>query len=168
MPPFSVLPGLFLFGLSGFRLLRFTCGSQGDGIFLHIGLVVVLRDAVDAVYQNDSSDGGIQTAVAFFGGWIMPENKNPYLCGFVLYLLLRKATLPDASPRQHKEGVKDEHKNPVFMADLVYTFTGVQTVGSETDTSRYREGKKEGSVNVPFNDSAYISSFDDTAGARRR
>lgn len=96
----------------------------------------------------------------------MPEKKIPYLCGCVLYLLLRKATLPDASPRQHKEGVKDEHKNPIFMADLVYTFTGVQTVGSETDTSRYREGKKEGSINVPFNDSAYISSFDDTVKHR--
>ena len=57
---------LGLFRLSGFRLLRFSCGSQGDGIFLHIGLVAVLRDAVDAVYQNDSSDGGIQTAVVFF------------------------------------------------------------------------------------------------------
>ena len=96
----------------------------------------------------------------------MPEKKIPYLCGCVLYLLLRKATLPDASPRQHKEGVKDEHKNPIFMADLVYTFTGVQTVGSDTDTSRYREGKKEGSINVPFNDSAYISSFDDTVKHR--
>ena len=96
----------------------------------------------------------------------MPEKKIPYLCGCVLYLLLRKATLPDASPRQHKEGVKDGHKNPIFMADLVYTFTGVQTVGSDTDTSRYREGKKEGSINVPFNDSAYISSFDDTVKHR--
>ena len=104
---------------------------------------MILRNSVDSVNQNDSSDGGIQTAVVFFGGWIMPEKKIPYLCGCVLYLLLRKATLPDASPRQHKEGVKDEHKNPIFMADLVYTFTGVQTVGSETDTSRYREGKKE-------------------------
>ena len=74
----------------------------------------------------------------------MAEDKIPYLSGCVLYLLLRKAALPDASPRQHKEGVKDDHKNPIFMSDLVYTFTGVQTVGSSTDTSNYREGKKEG------------------------
>lgn len=97
---------------------------------------------------------------------MMSEKKIPYLCGCVLYLLLRKAALPDASPRQHKEGVKDEHKNPIFMADLVYTFTGVQTVGSASDTSNYREGKKEGSINVPFNDPAYISSFDDTVKHR--
>ena len=89
------------------------------------------------------------------------EYKTPFLSGCVLYLLLRKATLPDASPRQHQDGVKDEHKNPIFMADLVYTFTGVQTIGSDSDTSKYREGKLEGSINVPFNDTAYISAFDD-------
>ena len=94
------------------------------------------------------------------------ENKTPFLSGCVLYLLLRKATLPDASPRQHQEGVKDEHKNPIFMADLVYTFTGVQTIGSSSDTSNYREGKLEGSINVPFNDTAYISAFDDTVKNR--
>lgn len=93
-------------------------------------------------------------------------NKTPFLSGCVLYLLLRKATLPDASPRQHQEGVKDEHKNPIFMADLVYTFTGVQTIGSSSDTSNYREGKLEGSINVPFNDTAYISAFDDTVKNR--
>lgn len=96
----------------------------------------------------------------------MAEDKIPYLSGCVLYLLLRKAALPDASPRQHKEGVKDDHKNPIFMSDLVYTFTGVQTVGSSTDTSNYREGKKEGTINVPFNDSAYISAFDDAVKNR--
>lgn len=94
------------------------------------------------------------------------ENKTPFLSGCVLYLLLRKATLPDASPRQHQEGVKDEHKNPIFMADLVYTFTGVQTIWSSSDTSNYREGKLEGSINVPFNDTAYISAFDDTVKNR--
>ena len=90
----------------------------------------------------------------------MAEEKIPYLCGCVLYFLLREATLPDASSRQHRAGIKDEHKNPTFMADLVYTFTGVQTEGSSGDTSRYREGKLETSVNVPFNAPSEISSYD--------
>lgn len=96
----------------------------------------------------------------------MEEGKVPYLCGCVLYFLLREATLPDASSRQHRAGIKDEHKNPIFMADLVYTFTGVHTEGSSGDTSRYREGKLESSVNVPFNGPSEISSYDYTVRNR--
>ena len=96
----------------------------------------------------------------------MTEGKVPYLSGCVLYLLLREATLPDATPRQHKDGVKDEHKNPDFMADLVYTFTGVQTKGIGTDTSNYREGKSEGTVNVPFNSPGNISTYNYTVRNR--
>lgn len=96
----------------------------------------------------------------------MTEGKVPYLSGCVLYLLLREATLPDATPRQHKDGVKDEHKNPDFMADLVYTFTGVQTKGVGTDTSNYREGKSEGTVNVPFNYPSNISTYNNTVRSR--
>ncbi len=96
----------------------------------------------------------------------MTEKNVPFLSGCVLYLLLRKAALPDASPREHQDGIKDEHKNPIFMSDLVYIFTGVQTAGSSSDTSNYREGKIEGSINVPFNDMAYISAFDSTVTER--
>lgn len=89
------------------------------------------------------------------------EAKIPFLSGCVLYLLLRKATLPDASPRMHRQGVKDEHKNPEFMADLVYTFTGIHMPKAGSDTSRYREGKNEGTANVPFNDGTIISIYDE-------
>lgn len=96
----------------------------------------------------------------------MTGKNVPFLSGCVLYLLLRKAALPDASAREHQDGIKDEHKNPIFMSDLVYIFTGVQTAGSSSDTSNYREGKIEGSINVPFNDTAYISAFDSTVRER--
>lgn len=96
----------------------------------------------------------------------MAEGKVPYLAGCVLYLLLRQATLPDASARQHQEGVKDEHKNPRFMADLVYTFSGVDMPESDGDTSRYRNGQKEGTVNIPFDDPATIASYDEAVRNR--
>lgn len=96
----------------------------------------------------------------------MAEGKIPYLTGCVLYLLLREAVLPDANSRHHRAGIKDEHKNPRFMADLVYTFTGVDMPESESDTSRYRNGKKEGTINVPFNDQATIDEYDVTVRTR--
>ena len=70
------------------------------------------------------------------------------------------------SARQHKDGVKDSHRNPVFMADLVYTFTGYKTVGAPTDTSKYREGKIEGTVNLPFNEQSTIAAYDNVINAR--
>ena len=96
----------------------------------------------------------------------MVEKKVPYLAGCVFYLLLRKAAYDPTSARQRQVGVKDDHKNPIFMADLVYTFTGYQTVGSSSDTSNYREGKSEGTVNVPFNDTSYIASYDNVVRNR--
>lgn len=67
----------------------------------------------------------------------MVEKKVPYLVGCVFYLLLRKAGYEGTTARQRKAGIKDDYKNPTFMADLVYTFTGYQTVGSSGDTSTY-------------------------------
>ena len=52
----------------------------------------------------------------------MTGKNVPFLSGCVLYLLLRKAALPDASAREHQDGIKDEHKNPIFMSDLVYIY----------------------------------------------
>lgn len=96
----------------------------------------------------------------------MMEKKVPYLAGCVFYLLLRKAGYEGITARQRKDGIKDNHKNPTFMADLVYTFTGYQTVGSSSDTSNYREGKSEGTVNVPFHDTSSIASYDNVVRSR--
>lgn len=96
----------------------------------------------------------------------MVEKKVPYLAGCVFYLLLRKAGYAGTTARQRKAGIKDDHKNPTFMADLVYTFTGYQTVGSPSDTSNYREGKCEGTVNVPFHDTSSIASYDNVVRNR--
>ena len=70
------------------------------------------------------------------------------------------------SARQHKDGVKDSHRNPVFMADLVYTFTGYKTAGAPSDTSKYREGKIEGTVNLPFDEQSTIAAYDNVINAR--
>ncbi len=92
----------------------------------------------------------------------MSEQKFTFLCGGVLFFMLMKATYPDGSARDHREGIKDEHKAPDVMSDLVYTFTGSRSYGSEKDTSNYRECKSEGTVNAPFNDESIISAYEST------
>ena len=56
----------------------------------------------------------------------MEKNKEYFLCGGVLFFLLKQAALPNGTPRDHKVGVKDEHSDPILMQDLIYTFTGSQ------------------------------------------
>ena len=98
----------------------------------------------------------------------MSETENTFLCGGVLFFMVMKATYPDGSARDHRDGIKDEHKAPDVMSDLVYTFTGSRSFGSEKDTSNYRECKIEGTVNVPFNDESLINVYDDAVKHRYR
>lgn len=86
----------------------------------------------------------------------MSDDKKIYLCGGVLFFMLMKATYPDGSAKDHLDGVRDEHRVPDVMSDLIYTFTGNWSFGSEKDTSNYRECRIEGTVNVPFNDETKI------------
>ena len=96
----------------------------------------------------------------------MSENESIFLCGGVLFFMLMEATFPDGSARDHKNSIKDEHKAPDVMADLIYTFTGSKSYGAEKDTSLYRTCKSEGSVNVPFNDKSFINAYDDAVRYR--
>ena len=92
----------------------------------------------------------------------MSDEKTPYLCGGVFFFLLLQAVLPNGSARDHKAGIKDEHKAPLVMSDLIYVFTDSLNYGSEKDTSYYRECNSEGSCNIPFNDIAVATAFDNT------
>ena len=92
----------------------------------------------------------------------MPETKFPYLCGGVLYFLLAQTKASKGSARDHRNGIKDDHSDPIMMGDLIYTFTGNTNFGASKDTSLYRECGSEGSINVPFNDSAFATSYDST------
>ena len=94
------------------------------------------------------------------------EVSRIYLSGCVFYLLLREAAYSGKSARQRKDGVKDSHRNPIFMADLVYTFTGYKTAGAPSDTSKYREGKIEGTVNLPFDELSTIAAYDNVIRSR--
>lgn len=96
----------------------------------------------------------------------MPENKIPYLCGGVVFFLLTQAVLPNGSPRDHKRGISDDHSEPIVMGDLIYSFTGSKNYGAGKDTSYYKECTSEGSINVPFNDIAIITAFDNTVHER--
>ena len=84
----------------------------------------------------------------------MPETRFPYLCGGVLYFLLAQTKASRGTARDHRNGIKDDHSDPIMMGDLIYTFTGSTNFGASKDTSLYRECGSEGSINVPFNDPA--------------
>lgn len=92
----------------------------------------------------------------------MDKRKIPYLCGGVLFFLLTQASLPDGTARDHKAGKKDEHSEPILMRDLIYAFTGSQNYGAQKDTSKYKDCESEGSINIPFNDIAKCTSYDNT------
>lgn len=92
----------------------------------------------------------------------MDKSKTPYLCGGVLFFLLTQASLPDGTARDHQAGKKDEHSEPILMRDLIYAFTGSQNYGAQKDTSKYKDCESEGSINIPFNDIAKCTSYDNT------
>lgn len=91
----------------------------------------------------------------------MTNNKVPYLCGGVLFFLFAQAKPSGCTARDHAAGLKDSHKAPTVMADLVYAVTGATGIEASKDTSKYRECINSGSVNVPFNDAAVCDSYDD-------
>ena len=58
----------------------------------------------------------------------MTNNKVPYLCGGVLFFLFAQAKPSGGTARDHAAGVKDSHKAPAVMADLVYAVTAASDV----------------------------------------
>ena len=90
----------------------------------------------------------------------MTNSKVPYLCGGVLFFLLAQAKPSGGTARDHAAGVKDNHKAPTVMADLVYAVTGAAGINAPKDTSKYRECQSNGSVNIPFNEAAVCDSYD--------
>lgn len=90
----------------------------------------------------------------------MPENKIPYLCGGVFFFLMAHMKPSTGIARDHQLGLKDDHSDPVVMQDLIFAIKGSKYTTAAKDTSNYRECKNNGSVNVPFNDVALCSSYD--------
>lgn len=90
----------------------------------------------------------------------MPENKIPYLCGGVLFFLMAHMKPSAGTARDHQSGLKDDHSDPTVMQDLIFAVKGSEYTTAAKDTSNYRECKNNGSVNVPFNDVALCSSYD--------
>lgn len=85
----------------------------------------------------------------------------PFLCGGVFFFLIKEALLTNASSRDHQRGIKDDHANPIVMADLLYAFTGTQNfITAPKDVSQYKDCLSEGSINVSFNERSRIGSYD--------
>lgn len=91
----------------------------------------------------------------------MTENKVPYLCGGVLFFLMAHMKPSSKSAREHQNGLKDDHSDVVVMQDLIFAIKGSSYITASKDTSLYRECKSNGSINVPFNDVALCSNYDD-------
>lgn len=49
----------------------------------------------------------------------MSNEKIPYLCGGVLFTLLKQAALPSVSSKEHYEGKSDEHNDSKMLKDFV-------------------------------------------------
>jgi hypothetical protein len=81
----------------------------------------------------------------------MAEVKAPFLCGGVIFFFMMEAVLPNGTAKDHIDGVKDEHPQPIVMQDLVTAVTGREYPKSEKDTSKYKDCLIEGSSNIPFN-----------------
>lgn len=96
----------------------------------------------------------------------MDEKRVYFLSGGVLFFALIQAASPNGAARDHREGVKDDHSEPILMQDWIYTFTGGKNYGAAKDTSQYKECLSEGSCNVPFNDIAAIAAYDDAVHNR--
>ncbi|RHR20944.1 hypothetical protein DWX43_25240 [Clostridium sp. AF19-22AC] len=85
----------------------------------------------------------------------------PYLCGGVFFLLLGQATHKNGSSKDHTNGIKDNHSNTKVTVDLIYALSeGTYYPEAPKDISNYRNCKSEGSINVPFNDTAFAQSYD--------
>ena len=96
----------------------------------------------------------------------MGNKKRYFFSGGLLFFLLTQATLPNGSSRDHRNGVKDDHSEPIVMADIIYAFTGSRNYGAKRDTSQYKNCESEGSCNTPFNEKSAISAYDDTVRSR--
>lgn len=87
------------------------------------------------------------------------KHDQMYLCGCVLFFLLLQSVKPNGNARSHISGNHDDHSDPIVMNELIRTFTGDNYSISAKDTSQYKEGKTEGTVNLPFKDCVKISVF---------
>lgn len=87
----------------------------------------------------------------------------PYLCGATFFFLLLNARHKKSTPREHKQGVNDGLADSYIMDWLVYVVTGNHNCNVNSslrkETSKYREGCLNASINIPFNDPATIGSF---------
>ena len=87
------------------------------------------------------------------------KHDQMYLCGCVLFFLLLQSVKPNGNARSHISGNHDEHSDPIVMNELIRTFTGDDYSISAKDTSQYKDGKTEGTKNIPFNDCVKISVY---------
>lgn len=90
----------------------------------------------------------------------MSDKNAPYMCGGVAFFLLIQALLPNGSARDHLDGVKDDHSQPIVMQDLLMAITDTEYPVSEKDTSLYKDCASEGSINIPFNEISVAATYD--------
>ncbi len=94
----------------------------------------------------------------------MSDVHIPYLCGGTFFFLLLQAKYTKTtSPQDYISGTKEDMADRHIMNKLVYAITGKNSYCIDStlkkDTSNYRECKINGSINIPFNNTAVSNAY---------
>lgn len=94
----------------------------------------------------------------------MGNYNVPYLCGGTLFFLLVQAKRARSKARERDQGKVDGLSDPAMMSELLYAITGSNSYAYKDslkkDTSKFRECYIDGSIYIPFNAPATVSSYD--------
>ena len=61
----------------------------------------------------------------------MSNDKVPYLCGGVVFSLIKQTVYPSASAAEHYNGVSDRHSDPKMIMYLIFTLSSVDAIKDE-------------------------------------
>lgn len=98
----------------------------------------------------------------------MSNEKIPYLCGGVLFTLLKQAALPSISSKEHYEGKSDEHKDSKMMKDFVSALsldTNTKAIKSKNENSlktlvsKYINCLTNAPKTLPFAQQPFVANY---------
>lgn len=95
----------------------------------------------------------------------MVNKTYPLLCGGTFFNVILKALKPKSTASQHWDGVNDGLDNQSVLIALTNIFAKgyvlSKSASFKTQTSEFRNCKKAVGTNLPFDDAALVSNFDE-------
>lgn len=93
----------------------------------------------------------------------MSNEKIPYLCGGVIFTLLKQAAQSSVSSKEHLKGMSDSHSNPNMMKDLIIALRADDTMAvkqpSPKVVSKYVNCMENVPDGLPFAQGVFVSSY---------